>query len=128
MKLTKSADFALRLMVYLASYPSVHIVSYLAKTLAIPYNNLAKIVQLLSRSGLLYTHKGKNGGVELGKPASEITLHMIIGVVDGPTQLVECSRWLPCTQQEHCKIKTELSRLQVQIDGLMHQVKLISLI
>jgi Rrf2 family protein len=71
--------------------------------LGIPYHFLGKILQDLTRKGLLISLKGPTGGFGLGMPAKEITLFHIIEAVDGVDftkncvlGFAECSGKNPC--------------------------------
>ena len=68
---------------------------------------LAKILQDLSRKGLLDSLKGPGGGFSLGMPARDITLFHIVEAIDGVdlTQkcvmgFAECSGKHPCAVHE----------------------------
>jgi Rrf2 family protein len=79
----------------------------LTKKLGIPSHFLAKILQDLTRKGLLVSLKGPTGGFALGMPAKDITLFHIIEAIDGAdfTQscvlgFSECSSKNPCAVHE----------------------------
>jgi len=64
LKLTKKADYGLIALKYLAEHPEKPAVSAkdVADTYGIPAQLLAKILQQLTKSGLLRSHAGMNGG------------------------------------------------------------------
>lgn len=129
MRLTKSADFALRLVVRLASDKAPHTMLDLSKTLDIPFHNLSKLVQALSKAGVIQTRQGKHGGVHLLKPPEEISLKTVIDVIDGPTRLSEClSKNATCSVSEGCKIKDKFAQIQHQIDTLFDEVKIAEMV
>ncbi|MBI5472795.1 MAG: Rrf2 family transcriptional regulator [Ignavibacteriae bacterium] len=72
-------------MLYLALQPKGELVSAkeLTKHLSIPYHFLAKILQTLSRKGLLVSSRGPTGGFMLSMPPRDITLFHIIEAIDG---------------------------------------------
>jgi Rrf2 family protein len=86
MKLSRTASYAVHGMVFIArrdDRPPVtgHVV---AKELGIPESFLHRILVAMSRSGLVRSLKGPNGGYNLGKPAKAINLLDIIEAVEGP--------------------------------------------
>ena len=52
-------------------------------------NHLVKIIVKLGKAGLVETVRGKNGGIRLGKPASDILLGDIMRALE-PMQVVNC--------------------------------------
>jgi Rrf2 family transcriptional regulator, cysteine metabolism repressor len=51
---------------------------------------LEHLVGPLIDAGLIRSIRGSKGGITLAKPAREITLKDIVGVLEGPTAPVEC--------------------------------------
>ena len=107
---SKQCEYALRAVLYIALKPEGEMTSIkaMAKKLGIPYHFLGKILQDLSRKGLLRSLKGPTGGFTLGMPAKDITLFHIVEAIDGvqfTSQCVmgfpECSGKNPCAVHEH---------------------------
>ena len=69
LKLTKKADYGLMALKYLAEHPETAALSAkdIADAYGIPAQLLAKILQQLTKSGLLKSHAGMNGGYALSK-------------------------------------------------------------
>jgi len=129
MKLTKSTDFAVRIVIYLAKSGESITMPVLSDRLMIPYHNLTKLVQALSRSGIILTKKGKNGGLQLARAADDISIKDIVEIIEGPTMLSECLKHEDlCRLSGICKLKDTFYELQNKIDNLMHDVKIKQLI
>lgn len=123
MKLTRTTDFAIRVLTYLAREKNGSTMPVLSERLGIPYNNLTKIVLVLSKAGLISTKKGKFGGIQLLKAADNITLKEVVDLIDGPTVLSECLNGKAgCGLDSSCKIKSAFSRIQSRINDLMSDV------
>lgn len=123
MKLTKTTDCAIRILMYLSGKKELATMPEIASNCLIPYNNLTKIIQKLSKSGYIHTKKGKNGGITLIKSADEISLKNIIDLIDGKTTLSECQKSPElCKLSEECKLKSVLYNLQEKIDALFDSV------
>lgn len=90
MKLTRASDFAIRILTHLASDKEEWTSIELAKELDIPFNHLAKLVQVLGRRGYLATRKGKGGGLRLAVDPKAIDLAEIIEAVEGPLVISDC--------------------------------------
>jgi Rrf2 family protein len=107
MQLTRSGEYGLRGLLYLAKQPSekVALVSEISREQNIPETFLAKIFQRLSKAGLLRSIRGANGGFSLGKPANEITMREIIEAIEGPIALNRCLlREGECEEQKVCPL------------------------
>ena len=92
LRLTKKADYGLMALKYLAEHGED--VSQSAKDIAeayhIPPQLLAKILQRLTKVGLLQSHAGMNGGYSLEKRAQDISAFEVIRAIDGPLFITSC--------------------------------------
>jgi Rrf2 family protein len=88
-RLTRKADYAVRVIVDLASRPAGAVVprARILERQDIPVAYLAKIVQALARAGLVRTLPGPRGGVSLVAPPAQITLRQVVEAVDRPLGL-----------------------------------------
>jgi Rrf2 family protein len=74
---SRSAEYAIRAFVHLASVPEgkYAMVKQIAEDASIPSHFLAKILQQLARKGFLRSSKGPTGGFCLRIPAPDISPH-----------------------------------------------------
>jgi Rrf2 family transcriptional regulator, iron-sulfur cluster assembly transcription factor len=109
---SRSAEYAIRAFVHLASVPEgkYAMVKQIAEDASIPSHFLAKILQQLARKGFLRSSKGPTGGFSLRMPAPDISLIMIVDAVDGladyercPAGLAECNDQAPCGMHDSWK-------------------------
>jgi len=86
MKLSKTSALAALAMVHLAEQQPEALLPArtIADHLGIPTDSALKILQTLSRRGLLHSQLGRSGGYRLLRDADEVTLLEIIEAVDGP--------------------------------------------
>jgi Rrf2 family protein len=84
---SRSAEYAIRSFVYLAGVPNgkFAMARQIAEREQIPGHFLAKILQELTRKGLLRSSKGPSGGFALRVPASQIRLLDLVEALDGHT-------------------------------------------
>ena len=75
LKLTKKADYGLMALKYLAEHPETPALSAkdIADAYGIPAQLLAKILQRMTKTGLLKSHAGMNGGYALSRDARAIS-------------------------------------------------------
>jgi Rrf2 family iron-sulfur cluster assembly transcriptional regulator len=107
MQITRSEEYGLRGMVFLAKQPleKVTLVSEVSKVQNLPETFLAKIFQRLSKAGLLRSIRGSNGGFTLGRPPHEITMREVIEALEGPIALNRCLiREGECDEEAVCTL------------------------
>jgi len=105
MQLTKAADYAVRVMVHLAGLPPGARTSRdaLAAAAECPEQFLSKVLQSLTRAGLVQSHRGNTGGFELPTDRRETSLLAVIEAVEGPLRLNVCVHAeQACTRQSWC--------------------------
>jgi Rrf2 family protein len=80
--LNQTSIYALRAMGFLAQQKDNNPVlsSTIAKEMDIPKNFLSKILNRLVQDGLLQAIRGRNGGVALAKPPSQIRLYEVVNL------------------------------------------------
>jgi Rrf2 family protein len=129
LKLTKSCEYAMRIVIHLGGDDRVITNSELSKRLSIPYHNLTKLIQQLSKAGIIRSLKGKNGGNRLRADWVKLSLKDIVEVIDGPTELSQCIQNDSfCDLTKDCKLKHSFSEIQIKINSLLDDVKLNSLV
>jgi Rrf2 family transcriptional regulator, iron-sulfur cluster assembly transcription factor len=84
---SRSAEYAIRSFAYLARVPSgkYAMARHIAEEERIPAHFLSKILQDLTRKGMLRSSKGPSGGFALRTPASQIRLLDLVEALDGRT-------------------------------------------
>jgi len=102
---SKSCEYAIRAVLFLASYPAGEIVGVeiLAEKLQVPRHFLAKILQQLSRNRLVSSVKGRNGGFYLSESNRKESLSSIIETMEGPGVFTTCVLGLEnCSNEAPC--------------------------
>ena len=107
LSITKKADYAVRIIAFLANTPPESYVSSteVSKKTLVPRKFLARIVLDLIHAGWIESNRGSKGGIRLSKNASEATLSKVVELVDGPIALNDCcSPNSKCAFRKVCKI------------------------
>lgn len=115
MELTRAADYALRGVLYLSIQPgnNICIISEIAERMDIPEGFLARIFQILAKSGVIRSHRGKKGGFSLAKPPEQINMKDVIEAVEGPILLNRClSDFGDCGREEFCALHDVWAEVQ----------------
>lgn len=92
MQLTRAADYGVRVMIFLAAAPPesrISLVELAAATNA-PDSFLSKVLQALSRAGLISSRRGQSGGFRMSNQGREASMLDVIEAVDGKICLNTC--------------------------------------
>jgi Rrf2 family protein len=105
MQITNQADYALRAMLFIARLdPGQHAPSnVIADRMDMSRMFLSRINAQLSNAGLINTRRGALGGIMLAKDPTEITVYDIVSAIDGPVNMIRCTKDpSSCSLGEHC--------------------------
>jgi Rrf2 family protein len=126
MRLSRHAHYAIRSVLDLAAQPRTTSAE-IARRQGIPAAYMAKIVQDLGRAGIVRTHRGSHGGVELGRPASTLTLLDVVEAAEGPLALNLCIVNGDCPCEQPCPVRTALGRLHATVESNLRAVTILDL-
>lgn len=87
---SQTAEYALRVIVYLATQTTPATTRQIAAATRIPEGYLAKVLQNLAHTGLVLSQRGLHGGFVLGRNPTELTLFDVIAAVDSPPRIKNC--------------------------------------
>ena len=123
MQLTRAADYAVRVMVHLATLlPEKRVfLPGLAEATAAPESFLSKVMQSLARAGLISSKRGKQGGFAILPRGREATMREVIEAIDGPICLNVClNGGKDCERKSWCPAHPVWARAQrAMIEVLM---------
>jgi Rrf2 family nitric oxide-sensitive transcriptional repressor len=115
MQLTTHTDYALRLLIFLASQPERKVSTReVAEAYNISLHHLTKVAKSLTKGGWLVAARGGGGGLELAPQTAETRLGEIVRYTEFSHALAECftpaSNTCPITRV--CCLKPVLYRAQ----------------
>lgn len=122
--LSRGCEYAIQAMIYLATQPQDAPILQrdIATALNIPPYFLGKILQLLSRSGLVNSFKGKSGGFVLARPLHEVSLYDVVLAMEGPTFLCGCILGFPgCDDRTPCPVHNQWKSLKQELVQMLQQ-------
>jgi Rrf2 family iron-sulfur cluster assembly transcriptional regulator len=91
MKLSKTSEYALRILAFMAKEPGkLYTAKFLIDTLKISDKYLRQLMTDLTKAGLIYSVQGREGGYSFAKKPSEIFLADIIDSVEGMKKYTGC--------------------------------------
>ncbi len=86
MKISKKAEYAIRAVINIARNKNTKPlqISEISQKESIPIKFLEQILLNLKNSGILISKRGANGGYLLAKSPTDISIRMILDIIDGP--------------------------------------------
>lgn len=127
MLLSNTCIYGLRAAVLLASKDGDKFVTIreLSDELHISFHFLTKVLQQLTKSEILQSYKGPNGGVKLASPASQITFMDVVISIDGENIIKECALGLRgCGELKPCPLHDQWTAMKENILQMMRDVSL----
>ena len=112
MRVTKRTNIAMRVLMYCAAHPGRLVTKHeIAEVCNASENHLAQIINHLGQQGYLHTQRGRNGGLELSRPASEIRIGEVFRLLEAPVPLAECfaDRDNTCPLISACRLRVALT-------------------
>ncbi len=116
MLISKTAEYALRSVVCMAASPETKITAQqLSKKIRVPAGYLTKVMQALSRAGLISSQRGKKGGFLLTRDPGKMSIFDVTNAVDPVKRILSC----PLGLHEH---RTTMCPLHRRLDQAAHMV------
>ncbi len=122
MLLSKTSEYGVRAMLHLAGIGSEKYtaVRKISEELDISFHFLTKIFQQLTRSGLVESYRGPNGGIRLGDKEENITVRDIIVALEGDKMFTECVLGLPeCGEGQPCPLHHRWTGVREEVEKML---------
>lgn len=127
-RMTKLTDYGIVLLTHIARHPErlTRNAPDLAVAARLPLPTVSKILKILAREGLLVPHRGAKGGFSLARSPEEITVLDVIGALEGPIALTECSAHGTerCGIETLCPVSTNWQRINRAVLGALRGITL----
>jgi Rrf2 family protein len=132
MKMTAQEEYGLRCLLRLGrTGPGASLtIPEIARQEGISGANVAKMMRILRKGGLVKSARGKDGGYTLSRPAHEIAVGEALAVLGGRLYDARfCEQHaggtaVECTNLGDCSIRSVWQRLQNAIDGVLRGMTL----
>jgi Rrf2 family protein len=121
---SKSCEYAIQAVLFLAknAHGRPMLLQDISTGLEIPHHFLGKVMQRLSRDGIVESHKGANGGFNLKRPPHQIALNDIVQSVDGESFLNCCVLGFPrCDECNPCPSHPQWKRAKKTILEMLNR-------
>ena len=116
--ISQTAEYALRAVVHLAAEDETmsQTVEQIAAGTRVPAGYLSKVLQSLSRAGLISSQRGLGGGFRLVKTAKEISVLEVIRAVDPIQRILTCPLGLAAHGTRLCPLHKRLDDAVAMIE------------
>ena len=129
--ISQTAEYALRAIVHLASVESgesSQTVGQIAAGTRVPAGYLSKVLQSLSRAGLITSQRGLGGGFRLVKTAQEISILEVVQAVDPIQRIRTCPLGLDAHGVNLCPLHRRLDDAMALIEEQFHATTIAELL
>jgi Rrf2 family protein len=118
LQINRQTDYAVRVILALAKDTGrLRTASgKIQREMLIPKAFMGRIVARLAAHGLVRTFTGRDGGLELSRPASELTIKDVVEAFEGPILLSECMQSKgedDCPFRANCPVRSKWGRVQM---------------
>ena len=104
LKLSKLTDYAVVVLVRLASAEGVQTSPGIAQATGVPEPTVAKVLKALAGGGLVASQRGARGGYRMMRTLAEIPVADVINAIDGPIALTACVEGGCCEAESFCSM------------------------
>jgi FeS assembly SUF system regulator len=129
-RLTRISDYGIVLMTQLAARGGgpPRNARQVATEAGLPLPVVRKILKVLTREGLLASHRGSKGGYSLARSPEQISAAEMIAALDGPIGLTECAIHPgQCVQEPSCHVREPWKRINAVVNHALNSVTLAEL-
>ena len=115
--ITRDTDYGVRALCYIATHKGAIVtVPELVSSLKIPKPFLRKLLQILTKRGILKSYKGKGGGFLLAKEARHIYLTDLMRIFQGGFELNECLlKKKLCPNRGSCCVRKKIQGIEKMV-------------
>jgi FeS assembly SUF system regulator len=130
LKMSRLTDYGTNVLAHLAGTGErPHSANEVAEQTGLPAATVSKVLKLLTRAGLVTSHRGAQGGYVLSRPAARITAAEVLDALEGPLALTECSTEAgACELEAQCLVGTAWQRINLAIRNALDEISLAELV
>lgn len=120
---SKTCEYGVRAMIFIAQKSAHGLkvgIKEISRGIASPEHFIAKILQDLSRKGLVQSTKGPNGGFFLDDTSRKKTLADVVSAIDGDKLFTGCALGLKnCSEKQPCPLHDEFKAIRTKIHNML---------
>ena len=122
---SQTVEYALRAVVHLAhESPAGRTTAQIAEATRVPKDYLSKILQGLSKKGIVTTQRGVGGGISLTKKPSELTILDVVNAVEPIERIETCPLNLPNHGANLCPLHKRMDAAMATVEAAFRSTTL----
>ncbi len=115
--ISRTAEYALRAMTFLAVAPeTARTVREIHQTTKVPEGYLSKVMQALTRAGLVRSQRGLHGGFTLAHDPRKLSILEVVNAVDPVQRIHSCPLELPTHGEDLCPMHRRLDDAAAMVE------------
>jgi Rrf2 family protein len=125
MRFTKTAEYAIRILLFLSAEAKQYSAREIHERLKIPYKYLTRVMQQLEKAGFLEVRQGKTGGYRCSGSSDQVTLSRIIDAVEGLEDYSRCVLGFEsCSDETPCALHKRWAPHRAAIYAMLNETTL----
>ncbi len=125
---SKSCEYAFRAVIFLSSQSAVSPIvkiQEIAESINAPMHYASKVLQQLSKAGLIGSVKGPGGGFFIDNTHAKVRLVEIVKVIDGDKVFKGCAIGLiPCSEKNPCLLHDEFKVIRNKLAAMLTETSI----
>jgi len=122
---SQTVEYALRAVVHLADQaPDARTTEQIAVATRVPKAYLSKVLQGLSRAGIVHSQRGIGGGMTLTRTPAELTILEVVNAVEPLGRIKECPLGLAAHGVRLCPLHRRLDNALASVEAAFAQTTL----
>jgi Rrf2 family protein len=122
---SQTVEYALRAVVHLAAEsPSPQTTDQIATATRVPRAYLSKVLQGLTRAGIVHSQRGIGGGMRLTKDPADLTILEVVNAVEPLGRIRECPLGLAAHGVRLCPLHKRLDNALATVEAAFAQTTL----
>jgi Rrf2 family protein len=88
-----------------------------ADSVSAPFDVMARVLQLMAQKGILRAEQGAQGGYQITRDLSKVTVHDLVTLIQGPVEIAKClQKDEACDIQASCNIMSPIQNLNQKLN------------
>jgi Rrf2 family protein len=125
---SQTVEYALRAVVYLADHDGPAATPQIAEVTKVPAPYLAKILQNLSRAGLVRSQRGLHGGFSLAQSPEVLTIWDVVQAVEPIRRIRTCPLELEAHRHNLCPLHKRMDDALAAVEAALRASTLAELL
>lgn len=122
---SQTVEYALRAVAHLASHaPAPQTTEQIAQATLVPKAYLCKVIQNLSRSGIVHSRRGLGGGISLVKSQGELTILDVVNAVEPIQRIRQCPLGLKTHGVHLCPLHRRMDNALATVEAAFRDTTL----